>query len=583
MRSRVRPTLVAALVLAVLASAITASAAGLGGLASGLLSGARAETRHHTGIDLTWTPAASGSSWRAEAVTLTTNPGESFRSGDRVTLTIQRHDSTACELGATTSAGDTIHFDRTAFAAACRTVAFDEIDSIAVAVAGDDPATTLTSDLGEVHGTLSAFGGSVIDPDRSLRTRIGTGRIGGISYLNALSVEVEGAGLSAADLAGARVIARLFSTDTSTAYEYSGAVSLTSSEPIHVDSTTTGATVITFTIDPIRLSDVNRVGIVLASPQHLGAGGTGGTASRYAISTVTDSLTGSGGSDDDETPAPPVSSALQAISLDQRLSYSYQEPTNFDANALGFCHTFTVSNTSSEPVDWTLTFDTSLPPLWGFDPTAAGAFSSAWNWETVSYDPATHRWTIRGKDGMRIVQPGATINGMGYCVADVPVPPVDPASFSSAVTVSASSNAYWVQLSLSVSSSSHWNRPWEVTVDLADHVCGAGLQDAALQWHASVEVTRLDATRYTVRGRLGANTRFVSASRPISLSPLLGYAPAGGKYRLPCDVTARTAGSGSAALPETAITEPIPSEAESTGPAVEPVSEPIDSSPAVDR
>lgn len=540
MLRRHRGFALAGMIVAVaLAGVFSSSAATLGGVAPGALGAARASTQRISGIGINWTPVASGPEWTADAVTLTTDPGESFQAGDRIRLTIDRRDNPTCEPTATAASGTVVSIGRSALADACGKVAFGDIDSIAVSITGDGPATSFTGGLGGVHGTLAAFSGTVVDPDRTLSATIGTGKTGGVSYLDDVTVKVSAPGLTAADLAGGRLIARFHHTDTQAVFERAGSVSLDGSAPIHVTSAADGSATITVTGDPIRLADVNRFSIVLSTPQHLGADRPG--AADHAISTTAGSIAGDGSDDGGEPPISPASTALEPVGLDARLNYQYTEPANFDGGSLGFCHTFSVTNTSTEPVDWTLTFDTSLVPLWGFDPTAPNAFSSAWNWETVSYDATTHRWTIRGLGGTRIAQPGATVGSMGYCVQNVPTPPVDPAGFSAAVTVSSSSHAYWVQLSLSVTSSSHWNLPWEITIDLADYVCPAGLQGASLQWHSGAQVTKLDATRYTLRGAAGSNTRFVSASRPVSVSPLLGYGPTGGQYKLPCGAAAHTA------------------------------------------
>ena len=567
MRKRRRSALAAVLVGMVLAGIVSSSAATLGGLTPGTLSAGRATTQRITGVSLDWTPVASGSGWAADAVTLTTDADQSFRTGDLIRLTIVRHGAT-CEPTATAASGTSVRIGRSALAQACGTIAFSDVDSIAVSITGDGLATTFSSGLGDVHGTLAAFSGTVVDPNRTLSATIGTSKVGGVAQLDKLTVDVTASGITAADLAGSTMIARFRHTDTQAVFERSGTVSLDSSAPIHVVSTSKGSVTIAVTGDPIKLSEVSRFSLVLSTAQHLGSRrpATGG---EHAISMTAGSIEGGG---NELPPVPSVSTALEPIDLDPRLSYRYTEPSNFDSSTLSFCHNFTVTNTSAKPVNWTLTFDTSLVPLWGFDPTAANAFSSAWNWETVSYDKSTHLWTIRGTGGTRVAQPGATVDSMGYCVQNVPVPPVDPATFSSTVAVSSSSNDYWVQLSLSVTSASHWNRPWEITIDLADYVCPSGLQGASLQWHSGVQVTKLDGNRYTLRGVSGTNTRFVSASRPVSISPLLGYGPTGNKYKLPCAGT-RTA-ARSAVLPETPVAEPT------TTPTEPAVAEPTPAQPA---
>lgn len=585
MRKPRRSALVTILAGLALAGVVTSSAATLGGARSGALGGARAGTQRITGVSLDWTPVASGSTWAADAVTVTTDSGESFRDGDQVKLAIARRDSSVCELTAAASAGSSVQFKRAALASSCQTLVFGDISSVAVSVTGNALATTFDSNLGEVRGALAAFTGAVVDPDRTLDAKLTTGQVNGVAHVTALSVDVAAAGLTASDLVGARVLARFYHSDTQASFDYSGTASQSSGASIRVTSSGAGSATIAIAIDPVKRADVNRYGIVLSTTQHLGGGRSGG----YAISTVAGSITGSGSDGGGGSTTPAAGSALEPIGLDQRLRYNYQEPLNFDGNSLGFCHNFSVTNTSNQPVDWTLTFDTSLVPLWGFDPTASNAFSSSWNWETVSYDATTHRWTIRGTAGMRTVQPGATLGTMGYCVQNVPVPPFDPTSVSYAVSVASSSNQYWVALSLSVTTSSRWNLPWEATIDLADYVCPTGLQGASLQWNSSVEVTKLDATRYTLRGRVGSNTRYVAASRSISISSLLGYSPAGNLYQLPCTKSARTAIARTSEPTAEPAAEPTPADtakptapAETASPETPAVTEepPVEATPA---
>ncbi len=566
------PTVAAAAGLALL-SAVTAAAATLGGVAAQELGAARAHTRAVTGVSLDWTPLPSGTGWAAAGVTLTTNPGESFLEGDLIKLGIGRDGRNACELAATLDrAGTSLSFDGSSFSGPCQRVPFDELTSIAVSITGHGRASTFTGRLGEVRGTLASFAGTVVDPTRSLRAESVTGTIGGVSHVTGLLVDLTAAGLSPAQLVGTRVRVRLDDPDSSTAFEYSGTISQQATEPVRVTSGS-GTAAARITIDPValadragtarvRTADVTRFSVILYAPQQLGAGTPDGPG-RYAVSTVAGTVDHPAGS----SPA----TALDPVGLDPRLTYQYPASTNFDGNTLAFCHNFTVTNTSREPVNWTLTFDTSLAPLWGLNPTASGAFSSAWGWETVSYDPASRLWTIRGLSWNRTLQPGATIGSLGYCAQNVPVPPVDPATFSPRLEVLPKSNQNSVHLRLTVTSTSQWNVPWQFTVDLADHVCAAGLQGAQLQWNPGIEVVGLGGTRYTLRGRSGANLRFVALSRPITLDPVLVYSPTGGQY-LPCGTAAQPAVERPAAIPET-VAEALPSpeaEPEPSATAVQP-------------
>lgn len=556
-----------------LANIATSSAATLGGLHADSLGGARASTQRLTGVELGWVPVLLGSDWGVGGLSITADPGQSFREGDVVKVTIDRSDTGPCEVAATVAQdAATVSVSDDAIGGACQRVTFDEISSVALSVTGDDLTASFTGGIGDIRGTLASFTGGVVDPHRTLRAGTGTAVIDGVSYIDEIVVDVTANGLTPAALAGTRVLAALYHADAQTVVEYSGVVSLDSSEPVSVTSGSGDA--VTVTIDPLvladrggthraRTADVNRVTVILYTPQHLGAAYDGAPGA-YAVSTVAGTIEADSGGG-----SPAVSSALDPINLDARLSYQYSAAnTNDSSSSLSFCHRFTVTNTSSQPVEWTLTFDTSYVPLWGFDPTAPGAFNSAWNWETVSYDPTTHLWTIRGAGWNRTLQPGSTAGDTGYCVGNVPVPAVDHDAFSYTLSVLPSSHQYWVALDLSITSTSHWNMPWEITVDLADYVCAAGLEGRSLQWHTSIEVIPVQGTVYTLRGRAGAYTRFVSASKPLTLSPVLGYGPANGQY-LPCGHADAQASAGEPSAGESATVESAAVETAEPG-AVDP-------------
>lgn len=571
---RGRGLTLAGLGLLVLVSTVPAAAATLGGSTADSLSSARASTQRLTGVQLDWAPVFAGLDWRVDGLTVTADPGQTFLAGDVLKVTLGRSGDSACEVTKNLSEDATTVSLDAPLQEACQWIGFDEIDRVAVVVTGDDLAASFTSGLGEIRGTLSSFDGAVVNPNRTLRAGVETG-LESSPYVGDIEVDVTEDGLTAASLAGTRVSALLQNPDTQATFEYSGVISLDESDPIRV-APNGGSTVQTITVDlaalasragtpRVKTAEVSRFTVILSSPQHLGAAYDGAVGA-YAVSVVDGTI------DADSPPDSTAGTALDPIGLDRRLSYQYPPATNFDSSTLSFCHSFTISNTSDEPVDWTLTFNTSYRPLWGLDPTASGVFSSAWNWETVSYDPATHLWTIRGVGWNRTLQPGQTLSGMGYCVQNVPVPPVDPAAFTHAVSVNPSSGAYWTSLSLTVASTSSWNLPWEVTLDLADYVCAAGLEGRPLQWHGDLVVTPVQGTVYRLRGRTGSYARFVASGRPLTIDSLLGYAPANGSFALPCSTESVPAAevampgepgesdglgdSGSSSMEDSRVTEP---------------------------
>lgn len=111
--------------------------------------------------------------------------------------------------------------------------------------------------------------------------------------------------------------------------------------------------------------------------------------------------------------AAPVSgpaTALEPIDLDSR--FTFWTPSTADGQT---CYTFTLTNNTSQLLQWTIDFDTSKAPLNGLDPRTSGAFATTWGFTTRSFDPVTHLWVISGSGLSTYVLPGWVVTG-GYCL-----------------------------------------------------------------------------------------------------------------------------------------------------------------------
>ncbi|MEW1979583.1 hypothetical protein AB0333_01465 [Citricoccus sp. NPDC079358] len=247
-----------------------------------------------------------------------------------------------------------------------------------------------------------------------------------------------------------------------------------------------------------------RVAVAVFLTVFLGGLGVAGAAALWSLSGTVSSqvTTGTWGADEDGSGD--ATDGTRPIGLDPRLAYSepsgsfrYDGPTG-----LGFCHDFRISNTSDEPLIWSVTFDTSKGPYWGLDPTTVksngtGTLRGFWGGKTTGYDSATGLWTIGGVNYQRTLAPGASAD-VGYC-ANPAMPAVDPTAYAAPkIRVDPSSHSYGVALRVQVTSGSRFQLPWEVDVDLADHVCASTLPNKITAENA--ELVRISGTRYRLSG-----------------------------------------------------------------------------------
>ncbi|KQM80723.1 hypothetical protein [Agromyces sp. Leaf222] len=176
-----------------------------------------------------------------------------------------------------------------------------------------------------------------------------------------------------------------------------------------------------------------------------------------------------------ETFTPAAETSHDPIAMSPGLEFSVlQQPTQAPNDADVCVQRMSVTNTTAEPLEWWVEFDVDLPPLWGLDPTVPGAFSFD-RIRTISFDAGTGVWRIGGIEAdTQIVQPGASIGGIGYCTTTSgPQLPDDPALYE--VEVSRAPLGVQSCVSIHVATTFPWAIVWSTRVDMLDYYTDAEL------------------------------------------------------------------------------------------------------------
>ena len=512
MRRRGRLAVLLMLLTLALGAGVMASAAGLGGLHPQGLGAATTSTKTLSSLDVHWTPQWHRDAWRAGDVTLTAAPDRGFQPGDTIEVTVQSGGDLCEANDVVTSVERSVRLNGEQFSGC----ALANDATAAIVVTGAD-GESMSSTLGEFRGSLAAFSTPLFHPDRPLNPQTDTTVSGQQDHIMALHLDVPGARVS--DVAGGFLAVVLPGVGQS-----SGVISPSLGEPVHaqVDE---GGTRITMTLtEPWPIEGAVDIHAALATSQHLTAASGSG-----AITTLTWAV-------DAEPVTPPpaqVGSALDPVRLSPGIEYQYD--TAWDGyhgrNELTYSHAFTITNTTDSTIgDWTVQFDTSLPPLWGADPTVPGAIDLAWPLQTADFNAGTGLWTIRGKADGHSLAPGESRQFV-YHAHQVPTPEPDPATFDT--TVGVSGDVWHGEFTVEVTSTSQFQVPWSLEIDLGDLVCAE-----VLQAHPPV-FERVDAaavpgssTRYRLTGKPG-DTQLVSETHSREFV-FARFEPHGSDWQVPC-------------------------------------------------
>ena len=525
----VRLRLTAALLTAgVVSSAVFASASTLGGLQTDAFGAATGGTRHVTSVQLEWNRDARFST-RPESVRLSTNDGQVFDAGDTVDVTAVGADSDMCS--ASTTVAKRAAVVDVAFPA-CGVMVW-ELSGVAVSISGGATTTSLRSNLGALHSSLASFDGLVVQPDAPATPGYTTIAQGGAETLATLSLEVGEA--TEEQLVGRRLLSVLH-TAQNEPITYAGTVgTAASNEGVWVETDPKSAQPVVVA-DILRLAggrapgvtDAVRYRMVLLQPQRLGAGQA--LTNQYALTTAAGTIESTGGGGE----VVDVSSAVEPVGLDSRLTVKGKYGQQQDDISLRFCYQFDIKNVSDEPVEWQVAFDTTQPPMWGLNPGivkegAVGTLHSKWSFETLSHNQASGLWTVGGVSWNKVLAPKASTT-VGYC-AQPKVPVLDTTRFEKPeISLKSGNKSDYVEFRVKVKSSFDYLVPWEAEVDLADYVCPASLP-ATLSGQNSV-LTRIEGSRYRVTGT--DNTyRFVSAKKKQDFV-FLGFNPVSDPFAPGC-------------------------------------------------
>ncbi len=509
-RLRIGVGLAAALLVA---SVVVGSAATLGGLGPDTLGAATGDTRGVTSAQLEWNPGTNDDSPYPRAVRLTVPAGESLRLEDTVDVTAVGPGSDTCSAKAEVTRDGARAVDVTF--TACGVPLWD-LDGVAVTVSGPQGGATLRSNVGDLSGSMAAFDGGVVRPAELVSASHTTVKKGSKEFIATLRLQVRET--AASQLVGERFMA-MVGTNQNQPVPYAGTIGTkTNNQGVWVESyPQSGVPTVVADLDVLtggrapQVVDGSQYRLVILQPQHLGAAQP--SNARYAVATATGTVEGSGGG-----PVTNVATALEPVDLDDRLKFTVIQRDEQTIPTLSFCYNFRVTNTSTSPVDWQLTFDTTKQPFWGMNPTVKNPSSGVglqniWEAKTSSFDAATGLWTISGLSYNKTI-PAATPKDqrhvdVGYCVQP-PIPKMNRDAFTAPTfSVERGSDSYNVELRVKVNSSSQFLVPWETEIDFADYVCASSLPKVISPERATLE--HLGGTRYKVSGK--AETKFVSANR----------------------------------------------------------------------
>lgn len=507
-RRRTRPAALIALLVVILAlgASLTASAAGLGGVRAQGLGAATVSTKTLSSLDLYWTPQWHQGSWRMGEVKLASVADRGLRAGDTIDMTVHSGPNT-CEVShAVTAAEPSVSLAGAQFAGC----AASDDATVAVSVTGVDGASAHSS-IGELRGSLAAFSAALTRPDLTLSPETDTTVSGQQEQITAVHLDVPAASVS--DVAGGFLVVVLPGTGQAT-----GVIGTAAGTPVLAQAGSGGGVRITMTLDdPWPIPGSVELHAALSTPQHLtGAGGHG------AITTATWSLEAEPVPEPPD-PAVPVDNALEPARLSPGIEYAYTWQ-GAQTNGLDFCHEFTITNTTDAVVqDWAVQFDSSLPPLWGADPTLAVDLHGPL--QTTEYDAGTGLWTIGGRGAL----PAGQSREYTYCATQIPPPEPDPALFDT--TISAAGHDHDVAFTIEVTSTSPFYLPWRVEVDFADLVCPERLVDLNFSRVQAIPVEG-SASRYVIEGNAG-DTQLVSSDHSRTFE-FARYNPRGPGWQLGC-------------------------------------------------
>lgn len=517
-----------------------AAATSLGGVQVSTMWLDHSSTRSLTEVSLDWNRGvAHARAPYLTTLTVTPNAGQRLHPGDHIEATVELSDGTlwvADVLVRDETASVELVFD------GCEALLTD-VKNVALVMTGESLRGAPNISGSKLRGTIDAFSGSLIDTEMAASTEYHTSMQDGSEVLEQVTLALPE--LHVDELIGQRVAVMLTNTSSQTTVstmaeigfdtQHAGAWAQTDEQGARV---IVDLALLTSGEAPV-MSDIDGYEIMVMRTQHWGTNvNAPGVLSRATTIEVNDpgedtppgEGTEPGDSEDNgepDTPAIPGTPSMPGetsgdgvtpVNLDPRLRYS--EPGGQlslnDPTKLQFCYTFKVTNISSEQVDWSVTFDTTLAPFWGLNPTivqsdGTGTLHDIWNGKTSAYSSESGHWTITGVDWNRTLSPGSAAE-VGFCArAEIPV--ADASTFDApVVSVDPSSTPYSVALRVNVTSQSRYFVPWEAEIDLGDYVCPATLPHKIDTENASL--THIEGTRYLLQGSASAGTRFVSEQHP---------------------------------------------------------------------
>jgi prepilin-type N-terminal cleavage/methylation domain-containing protein len=240
--------------------------------------------------------------------------------------------------------------------------------------------------------------------------------------------------------------------------------------------------------------------------------GTGSTGTGTGSTGTGTGSTGTGTTGTGSSTPTPVDPMAQMGNLNFVVHYSPQ------GNQLNFCYSVDVSTTSPSQIAWEYKIDLSKGPFWGANPAL---FGSQYNYYSKSQ--VGQVWTVSGTPNTwnEFVSTGQP-KSFGFCVTQVPEPPVDPVATTTTVTASNGNNNWYACIDLRTTSTSIYPIPWTRVVDLKNYF--TSVQGKSLSF---TNVTYRDLGNYVYEFSGASWNKYVSTVNPQTHSTAVCYNPAG--------------------------------------------------------
>lgn len=181
---------------------------------------------------------------------------------------------------------------------------------------------------------------------------------------------------------------------------------------------------------------------------------------------------------------------------------------------ISFCYKVTATTESAAPItDWGYTIDLNKGPFWGVDPST---FHSTYGY--IQKSLSNGQWNLKGEWPVSSSQP----REFGFCSPSTPEPPTNTDWFNVSVKPASDNSNWYAKLDITVTSTSPYPVPWEVTVNFDDYFKSLNGQTPNF---TNIVATKVSGNTYRLKG--ASWNQYVSESEPRLYSTAVSYNPQG--------------------------------------------------------